>query len=165
MSFSRPETHAALVIFSYYCLMVDELEKLVQQAESDISQRGKATRKKARNVPQLPKFSLAIGIWLVAILLAAFQFDTVKSLVTTPAESKIEEDLSGILTTAANSLRSYQINTGSLPALLPNPAIRGLVNYERATDDDFILTATIHNVTMVMDSTQTRSYREKAEQN
>jgi hypothetical protein len=109
---------------------------------------------------QLPKFSIAIGIWLTAILIGATQFDTVLSLFRGASESRIEQDVEGILSKAAASLRTYEINTGVLPPVLPNPAIRGLVRYERHSDFSFRLTATIGDVTMVMDSKSTRPHRE-----
>lgn len=140
--------------------MSNNLENLVKQAETDISSRSR-TRKTAKGESQkAPKLSVAIIIWLVAILSVAYQFDDVVSGFSKPAESKIERDLGGILNTAASSLRSFEIADGSLPLLLPNPAIRGLVKYDRRSDFSFLLTATVGNVTMVLDSSSTSPHRE-----
>ena len=81
------------------------------------------------------------------------------SIFSKTAESKIEQDLGGILNNAASSLRSIEIANGSLPYLLPNAAIRGLVKYERRSDFSFQLTATVGNVTMILDSSNTSPHR------
>lgn len=140
--------------------MSNNLENLVKQAETDISSRSKMRKPAKGESLRAPKLSVAIIIWLIAILSVAYQFDDVVSIFSKPAESKIERDLGGILTNAASSLRSIEIANGSLPPLLPNPAIRGLVKYERRSDFSFLLTATIGNVTVVLDSSGTRPHRE-----
>lgn len=139
--------------------MTDNLNSLVQKAEADIHQtvlqkRGAGT--KAR----LPKLSFPITIWLLAILLVAVQFEQIVSIVSSPAESQIEEDLGGLLTRTSESLHAYQKNNGVLPPLLPNPPIRGLVDYDRHSDISFTLRASIGDVTMVMGSASTAPYRE-----
>jgi len=140
--------------------MSNNLENLVKQAETDISSQSKMRKTATGESLRVPKLSVAIIIWLIAILLAAYQFDDVVSIFSKPAESKVERDLGSILTNAGSSLRSFEIANGSLPHLLPNSAIRGLVKYERRSDFSFLLTATIGNVTMVLDSSSTRPHRE-----
>jgi hypothetical protein len=132
--------------------MNDKIEHLVREAESDINSRSKKNAKKDRSQIRLPKFSVAMVIWLVAILLAAFQFESVVSTFSEPTENEIQSDLEGILTTAAGTIRSYEISNGSLPPLLPNPAIRGLVKYEQINAVRFRLEATIGDVTVELDS-------------
>ena len=140
--------------------MSNNLENLVKQAETDISSQSKMRKTATGESLRVPKLSVAIIMWLIAILLAAYQFDDVVSIFSKPAESKVERDLGSILTNAGSSLRSFEIANGSLPHLLPNSAIRGLVKYERRSDFSFLLTATIGNVTMVLDSSSTRPHRE-----
>ncbi len=140
--------------------MSNNLENLVKQAETDISSRSKMRKTAKGESLRVPKLSVAIIIWLITILLAAYQFDDVVAIFSKPAESKIERDLGSILANAGSSLRSFEIANGSLPHLLPNSAIRGLVKYERRSDFSFLLTATIGNVTMVLDSSSTRPHRE-----
>lgn len=144
--------------------MADKLENLVKQAETDISNQKTKKAQGRKKSAGIPRFSIAIGIWMVAIILGALQFDEVISIVSTPAESKIERDLGSILSTAASSLHHYEAANGVLPPLLPNPAIRGLVKYDRLSDFNFQLTATISNVTMVMSASST-SPRRKTDYN
>jgi hypothetical protein len=140
--------------------MSNNLESLVKQAETDISSRSNARRPLKKESLKAPKLSVAITIWLLVIFLGAYQFDTVASIFSTHTESQIERDLGTVLIKADSSLRNYEINTGSLPPILPNAAIRGLVKYERHSDFSYRLTATISNVTMVMDSTSTSPHRQ-----
>ena len=132
--------------------MADKLENLVRQAETDITNQKLVSSSTGAKRTGTPKLSWAIGIWLIAIILAAAQFDEMISMFSTPAENKIESDLGGILTKASNSLRAYEISTGVLPPVLPNPAIRGLVKYERLSDHRYQLRASISKVTMIMGS-------------
>ena len=141
--------------------MSDKIENLVREAESDISSRNQKRSKQDRSQLQLPKVSMVIVIWLAAILIAAFQFETVVATFSEPTESEIQNDLEGILTTAAGSIRSYQIKTGALPALLPNPAIRGLVRYEQVNAVRFRLEATIGDVTVELDSSNLHPNRKQ----
>lgn len=145
--------------------MTNELNNLVQRAENDILNRTLiADAAKPDNKPDTRRrnrVSAAFVIWLVAILLAAFQFDQVVSLVMHPAKDKIESDLDSLLQSTAASLRRYEIQQGGLPPILPNPSIRGLVSYERRTDFEYRLTATIGEVTMVLDSSSTSPHREQ----
>ncbi|MFT7246003.1 MAG: hypothetical protein ACI82A_003374 [Candidatus Azotimanducaceae bacterium] len=141
--------------------MKENLENLVKQAETDIGSHSKVRGKAKHETAKSPKFSLAITIWLFVILVGVYQFDTATSIFSAPTESKIESDLGGVLSNVAITLRNYQANTGSLPPILPNPAIRGLVKFDRRSDFSYQLTATISNVTMVMDSTSTSPYRQK----
>ena len=139
--------------------MADKLENLVRQAETDITSQNVARPAKSRNNGHIPRVSVAIGIWLVVIILGALQFDEVVSMFSKPAESSIERDLGGILISAADSLRRYEVTSGVLPPILPNPAIRGLVKYDLQSDVNYQLTATISNVTMVMGSASTSPHR------
>lgn len=141
--------------------MKDNLENLVKQAETDIGSYSKVRGKAKQGTVQAPKFSVAIIIWLFVIVLAAYQYDSVIAIFTMPTESKIERDLGGVLSQASNTLQSYETASGSLPPILPNPAIRGLVKYERRSDFHYQLSATIGNVTMVMDSNSISPYRQK----
>ena len=142
--------------------MEKELENLVRDAEKAIQSPGRdGHKKKKQSSIQLPKASIAAVIWLIIIVTAAFQFGTVVKIVTGPTEARIESDLGTVLSKAASTLRSYEINNGALPFVLPNPAIRGLVKYERQSDSLFRLEATISSVTMVMESSNLRPYREQ----
>ena len=144
--------------------MTDNLENLVKQAETDIGVQAKVRGKAKQGDVKLPQFSVAIALWLLVIVSGAYQFDSVTSIFTTPAENKIESDLGGVLSQASRTLRNYEASSGSLPPILPNSAIRGLVKYERRSDFSYQLTATIGNVTMVMDSSASSPYR-RAEAN
>ncbi|MDA0978136.1 MAG: hypothetical protein O3B72_06240 [Proteobacteria bacterium] len=142
--------------------MDDDLNKLIKETESQISSsevrlEQVALAKKRRAI--LPKASSVFIIWLIAIVLAIFEFDTVVSIVFKPGSDKIEQDLSGILRTAAESLRSYEQNNGVLPPILPNPSIRGLVRYEKQNDFSFVLTATVADITLVLESSKAHPYR------
>jgi len=138
--------------------MDDQLENLVQRADEDISARSKKPVVE-RSARQLPKFSIAAGVWLVFLVLVITQFETMTSFVDVPVEAKIERDLEDVLNTTAASLAHYQTANGVLPHLLPNPAIRGLVKYERQSDYDYTLTATISGVTMRKTSSKMHPYR------
>lgn len=147
----------------YYSGMTrDNLESLVERAHSDIEVR-MARRSGGKQKKQLLRVSLAVGIWFVFLLLAAFEFDTFTAIVAGPAEARIERDLEHILSRAADSLGRYESLNGVLPPLLPNPAIRGLVRYERESDFSYTLTATISNVTMVKTSSRLHPFRLGAE--
>lgn len=148
-----------------YPLVTNELNNLIKRAEKDIVDRtliaetGK--QGKEPDARRKSRVSAAFAIWILAILLAAFQFDQVVSLVMDPAQEKIESDLDSLLQSTAASLRRYEIQQGQLPPILPNPSIRGLVSYERRTDFEYRLTATIGEVTMVLDSSSTSPHREQ----
>ena len=139
--------------------MADNLENLVKQAESDISRQHKHHGPGEPKQVAIPKFSIAIFIWIVAISLGAFNFTEIVSMFSTPTEAKIEKALGAILTKTSISLHHYQARNGLLPPLLPNPAIRGLVRYDRRSDYDFQLTATINKVTMTMNASSTSPLR------
>ena len=143
--------------------MADNLENLIKKAESDIQTRAAPSKKPGKLGARLPAFSVAMVIWLAAILIGAFQFDNVLSLFASPTESKIETDLGSMLSRTSSTLQNYRISNGVLPHVLSNPAIRGLVKYERRSNISYRLTATIGNVTMVMDSNKIDPYRVGAE--
>lgn len=133
--------------------MTNELEKLVRQTESDLSGRARALANADRSTKgKLPRFSVAIVIWTIVVLLVAFRFDDIALLVGGPTEAKIETDLGELLQTTSASLHAYEIANGVLPPILPNPAIRGLVQYERHSDIAFTLSATIGEVTVELES-------------
>ena len=92
-----------------------------------------------------------------------FESETLVGLVSPPAENKIARDLEHILSRATDSLESYERLNGTLPPLLPNPAIRGLVRYDRKSDFDYALTATIGSVTMVKTASSHLPYRQVTE--
>lgn len=143
--------------------MTKDLENLVRQAESDIDNRVekiKTTSDIGAKRKTLSHISFPLGLWIFVLVLGAFQFDTVISLVMTPTEDRIEEDLGHVLQNAAATVNRYEADYGELPFLLPNPAIRGLVQYERRSDFSYRLSATVHTVTMVLESSETRPYRE-----
>lgn len=142
---------------------MSRLEDLVRDAESDIEERHGAVKQAtvAKRRGRRPKLSFTLLLWITTAIVAAFQFDTVIRLVMDPTEQKIESDLSTLLQKAATSLDNYESTNGELPLLLPNPAIRGLVHYERRSSFSYRLSATVHTVTMVLDSTSTAPYREK----
>lgn len=142
---------------------MSELENLIREAETDINRRAEKRAVKTTESLRLPRFSVAIIIWLIAILLAAFEFDTVLAPFSDSTDNQIERNLEDILTASAASLRNYEIANGSLPPLLPNPSIRGLVKYQRHNDFSFRLVATIGDVTMVMDSNKAHAYRRSNE--
>ncbi len=141
--------------------MTDRLEDLVRRTEKDIAQlsAGKSTKAKPSRV-SLPKVSIAAMLWLAIVVIGIFNFSDVVALVSQPAESKLERDLTTVLNAASGSLNNYMDQHGVLPYVLPNPAIRGLVRYEKRSDFGFTLRASMGNVTMVMDSTATAPYRE-----
>lgn len=143
--------------------MTDKLDSLVQKAEDDIH-RTVVRKPKGQSKASLPKLSFPMAVWLLAVLLVAFQFEQIVSMVSSPAESQIEEDLGSLLTRTSDSLHAYQKLNGVLPPLLPNPPIRGLVKYERHSDLSFTLKATIGDVTMMMRSSSTAPYREEGEE-
>lgn len=138
--------------------MAEDLEKLIKSAEDDISTRSRAVKPKQK-LGKVPLPSLAAGIWIAFIVLASFQFDTIVGMVSGPAEDKIVRDLDTVLRSAAGSLERYESVNGVLPPILPNPAIRGLVVYERNNDFSYRLSATINDVTMVLESSHTMPYR------
>jgi hypothetical protein len=145
--------------------MTDDLDELIKRTEAQISSQKLPQEKKVRSIARragLPRVSSAFAIWLVAILIAAFEFDNVISIVFDPADVKIEQDLTDILNSAAQSLRQYEQQNGTLPPILPNPSIRGLVKYERRSDFNFILRATVANVSLVLESDKAHPYREEA---
>ena len=74
--------------------------------------------------------------------------------------AQIEGDLSEILVDAAASLNAYVEASGYLPYVLPNPAIRGLVEYQRVNDYTFVLRAKVSDVSLVMHSTDSKPRRE-----
>ncbi len=142
--------------------MSDNLDELIRNTESAITQHKTEAKKqqtKNRRSLSLPRVSTAFAIWILAVLLAIFEFEDVVSIVFSPADSRIETDLTSILTNAGKSLRDYQHNNGSLPPILPNPSIRGLVKYERRTEFSFVLTATVADVTLVLESDKAHPYR------
>lgn len=141
--------------------MSNELEDLIRKSESDIAERGKAAPNgKRADKSKLPRFSVAIATWLIAILLVAFRFDDIVRLVSGPTETKIQSDLGDLLQTTSASLHAYEVANGVLPPILPNPSIRGLVRYERRSDFAFRLRATIGDVTVVLDSNEMHPRRE-----
>jgi hypothetical protein len=145
--------------------MTDDLDELIKRTEAQISSQKLPQEKKVRSIARragLPRVSSAFAIWLVAILIAAFEFDNVISIVFDPADVKIEQDLTDILNSAAQSLRQYEQQNGTLPPILPNPSIRGLVKYERRSDFNFILRATVADVSLVLESDKAHPYREEA---
>ncbi len=146
--------------------MSEDLEGYVRKAESEIDDRTRSDETTTRHQQKrlrLPRSSFAFTLWIAVVVLGAFQFDTVISLVMSPAESRIEEDLSQVLRNAAGAINRYEDSYGELPMLLPNPAIRGLVEYERVSEYSYRLSATIHTVTMVLDSSSTMPHREDRE--
>ncbi len=148
--------------------MKDNLQDLVNETESAITsahaKRQKKPETKIASKIQLPRLSFPMFVWLLAIILVSFQFTSIVTTVFGPAESKIEADLTTILNTAAGTVRKYRDESGSLPPLLPNPAIRGLVDYDRRSEISFVLTATVSNVTMVLESDKLHVYRQTNEQ-
>ncbi|MCB1646905.1 MAG: hypothetical protein KDI36_15705 [Pseudomonadales bacterium] len=145
--------------------MTNELEDLIRQTESDISGRVSAVASGDRShQKKLPRFSIAIAIWLVVIILAAFKFDDMVQLIWGPTESKIEADLGDLLQAASASLHAYEIKNGVLPPMLPKAAIRGLVQYQRHSDFSFTLKATISDVTVVLESGTAHPHRELDDQ-
>ena len=143
--------------------MSDDLEGFVRKAESEIDDRSRSNRSgmhKQRKLITLPRSSFAFTLWIAVVVLGAFQFETVISLVMSPAETKIEEDLSKILQNSSVEVERYLDSYGELPMILPNPAIRGLVQYERVSAYSYRLSATVHTVTMVLDSSSTMPHRE-----
>ena len=144
--------------------MSDNIEHLIREAESDIDHRNRQKSGTGKTRSQLPRASGAIIIWLVAILLAAFQFESVVAIFSEPGEYEIQSDLEGILITAAGSIRNYELRNGALPPLLPNPAIRGLVKYDRIDAVRFQLQATIGDVTVVLDSSNLHPQRQLGSQ-
>lgn len=139
--------------------MTDNLDSLVRNAEDDIH-RTVVRKPGAGARARLPKMSFPLAVWLLAAILVAVQFEQIVSIVSSPAESQIEEDLGGLLARTSESLHAYQKINGVLPPLLPNPPIRGLVDYDRHSDISFTLRASIGDVTMVMGSASTAPYRE-----
>lgn len=142
--------------------MSENLDSLIQRVESDILQREAIVKKDRFQKSKGPAVAVAFVIWVAAIVLGALQFETVVSLFSVNIESNIERDLENILNSAAASLRSYEIESGVLPAILPNPAIRGLVKYERQSDNRYRLSATVNNVSIVLDSSMDRPIRESS---
>ena len=116
---------------------MSDMEKLIRDAETDIDRQGKTKAARDEKSVQLPRVSVPIVIWLIAILLAAFEFDTIVAPFSETTDTQIEENLSDILSSAAATLRKYELANGSLPPLLPNPAVRGLVKYQRINDFSF----------------------------
>ncbi|MGB0692979.1 MAG: hypothetical protein ACPGPD_09715 [Pseudomonadales bacterium] len=141
---------------------MSDMEKLIRDAETDIDHHGKAKAARAKKSVQLPRVSVPIVIWFIAIITAAFQFDTIVAPFSETTDTQIEENLSDILSSAAATLKKYELANGSLPPLLPNPAVRGLVEYQRLNDFSFHLEATIGDVTMVMESSKPHPFRKKA---
>ncbi len=144
--------------------MANDLENLIRQTEADINKTQVIKKGKSREGRgKMPKLSVAMSIWLFAILAAVYGFNDIVSVVFKPAESKIEQDLTQVLTSAASSLRKYQHESGTLPPMLPNPAIRGLVKYEPRNEFSFVLSASIGDVTMVLESDKGNVHRKEYE--
>ena len=102
--------------------MTEKLEHLVDQVDSEIkSENKKGTDRSQRS---LPSFSIAAIVWFAFISFMFFESETLVGLVSPPAENKIARDLEHILSRATDSLESYERLNGTLPPLLPNPAIR-----------------------------------------
>ena len=142
--------------------MADRLEELVKQTEGDINQSQLKQKKRTeRPEVKLPRVSVALGIWLTAIFVMIYGFEDAISIVLSPSENHIERDLTAVLTSAATSLRNYQHESGMLPAVLPNPSIRGLVHYERQNDFHFVLSASVGDVTMVLESDKANAHRKE----
>ena len=141
--------------------MTEKLEHLVDQADSEIKSRKqkKGTDRSQRSLQLFDRSNRLVCLYFIHV----FESETLVGLVSPPAENKIARDLEHILSRATDSLESYERLNGTLPPLLPNPAIRGLVGYDRKSDFDYALTATIGSVTMVKTASSHLPYRQVTE--
>ncbi len=131
------------------------LENIIRRSEDEIHQRQSASKTKKRSsiwAFRHFRLSLAICIWLAVIVFVALRFDSLVDVVVAPADEQIEMDLNDLLTSTGRSLRNFQLSTGALPYALPNPAIRGLVKFQRLNDRQFVLSASINDITVQYDS-------------
>ena len=144
----------------------DPIEQLVKKTEQDLNRQLSPGTKAAnfkKDKRTGPKLSFSLTIWLVTVVVVAFQYSSITTGLLHPSSESVESDLSSIVTKAAATLKTYRDSTGALPYVIPNPAIRGLVHYERQSDFAFILTANAAGITIEFDSARNSPRRLEGE--
>lgn len=127
--------------------IVASTRRKISDRETDL--RGRAAR---ADRARLPRYSVALCIWVVVVVVVAWQYPKLQTWFFAPSDTVVEQDLTRILESTALAIEARRDEDGRLPDRLPNPALRGMVDYAPDGLGSFRLSARVGEVAMEYDA-------------